>query len=1314
MDKLIPEYPKQNDPEIQPKVAAKEELQEYAGRQDERLSEDKPFFNQQILIMYLMRFLDVLLLYHRAGTGKTITFARSTEDYIDRMNNDGTIGRIIYLSPSGNLEQETKYQLVFRYPNSRYLTPEIRDAKSIKSRKNNITRALGKYYQFSTYERFWKANYKKSESALINEFGRTYFVLDEYQLVNDKSTQGKEINNWLKYLLRLLHGRIKLLICTATPIIDNVRELVKFANILNLEDVKGTLTPDDPDMEPKIKAWFAGRVSYVRELDTGIQLKYRGEPLFKGSYQTVVAEEMGILQSIVYTKAYLEQGSANVWQIPREASDCIFPDGSTGKQGAEKYFTSIDDDSFESPLLMEYLGTGKCKKCKNVNYLKVPKGDKFPPEEWDDMGDYYQRVLCPCKQRVLEKIGVLSVKAKSYIESLFRIWKNSYPRKGVSYCNCETVEVGVAPMSIFLEAMGFERYRYAKGHVTVDKLNLEPKLRFIPIIGKKNDKKSILSARDIIYHPDNVEGDFINVILGSQATRVGLNFYSTINITKYGPWWNPGSSYQAISRAIRATSHETMRRKMEEEIAKGNLPQDAKITVSIYQLCAIPISAQKAIEYYKIITGDEETLEQGDNREYQETLKEIFTEEDILLYIGFLATGKVHPKFIPEPDENLDVNPEKIPDKIKEMITEEINPKLYERLFKEREPAPRSKKEKSSKKSSKKKAESKEEVEEEENEEDVNATGYDKEELDLGDDERDEEEMEALDEEVVKTLPLDVYPPSIESRMYNETERKDKPNAKALYYMKRDAVDCQLQLARNIHENDEDLSPSCDYNICKYTPYMPYNGPPDLSTYNILYSSKDVETIRAYMRDDVMGTTNINRKKYIDGHQLHIESIPERLAFFVLSQEYVVKRFGYTSRVIDYGGLIYSGPPLENFYDENLIFTYVDLKNMIVKKSTEELMKIREITGFEKLQTEISKLEAYDIVQLVENIIDDYEHDRTAAKLKIQTSQRIKFADQIILKVFQRYIFASLFDNEKDAEGNTFNEKQIRFRNRPTALINKIAETIGKTSRRTESLPSSTGSSRKKGTPDRTMKKKAKEVEIIDEYMDPDAKIENIRLYVHLLNHLVPDISNCKYTEMKDYIEAKVQLRVYDSGEWKNGVWRRGIWRDATSAERIVYSLVIKDLIADSFPRSSIYGIISASKTNVEFKIRGEGEKEKTTVTLQNCGNRVKGVLYAYLAKLGYKVRYKDISNKMLKKLWADAKFNEKIPPFLEDDEDLYKKKMAAIYREGLERDGRGKTSYEKGELCNMIRDLLEKKGLLIYLIDWKAGEQIWKTLRRQ
>ena len=81
---LLPLYPSPNNPLFQALIASKPEFRQYMGETNEKLGPEKLFFNHQEIIKLLMRFLDELILFHEAGTGKTLSFANATEDMLDR------------------------------------------------------------------------------------------------------------------------------------------------------------------------------------------------------------------------------------------------------------------------------------------------------------------------------------------------------------------------------------------------------------------------------------------------------------------------------------------------------------------------------------------------------------------------------------------------------------------------------------------------------------------------------------------------------------------------------------------------------------------------------------------------------------------------------------------------------------------------------------------------------------------------------------------------------------------------------------------------------------------------------------------------------------------------------------------------------------------------------------------------------------------------------------------------------------------------------------------------------------------------------
>ena len=70
MDDYIPQYPSADDPDIQLKIARKLEFRQLAGQSQEQVKPGE-FLRHQLLCARLMLFLDVMLLFHETGTGKS-------------------------------------------------------------------------------------------------------------------------------------------------------------------------------------------------------------------------------------------------------------------------------------------------------------------------------------------------------------------------------------------------------------------------------------------------------------------------------------------------------------------------------------------------------------------------------------------------------------------------------------------------------------------------------------------------------------------------------------------------------------------------------------------------------------------------------------------------------------------------------------------------------------------------------------------------------------------------------------------------------------------------------------------------------------------------------------------------------------------------------------------------------------------------------------------------------------------------------------------------------------------------------------------
>ena len=220
--------------------------------------------------------------------------------------------------------------------------------------------------------------------------------------------------------------------------------------------------------------------------------------------------------------------------------------------------------------------------------------------------------------------------------------------------------------------MGYERFKYplrdkenkpVEITVTTTNIGIEKKPRYIPITDYAGQEKDIVRlVRDIINHPLNYQGEYVQVILGSRVTMLGLSFYHNINIEIYDPWWNPAATYQARSRGIRATSHEEMLR----QLRKNN--ENARITVHIYQHAALPLDINDAKnQLISLLEGEAEPVN--------------YTIQELANYLNFLVTGEVRPQLIPGiRGQNLSLN---IPERrITNPTTKQFDPEILQDLMK--------------------------------------------------------------------------------------------------------------------------------------------------------------------------------------------------------------------------------------------------------------------------------------------------------------------------------------------------------------------------------------------------------------------------------------------------------------------------------------------------------------------------------------------------------------------------------------------------------------------------------------------------------
>ena len=71
-----------------------------------------------------------------------------------------------------------------------------------------------------------------------------------------------------------------------------------------------------------------------------------------------------------------------------------------------------------------------------------------------------------------------------------------------------------------------------------------------------NEKKKLIGEYNL---PQNCNGEYVNVILGTDVVKEGLNFHHIQKIHILTPHWNFSKTEQIIGRGIRYRSHDSLK-----------------------------------------------------------------------------------------------------------------------------------------------------------------------------------------------------------------------------------------------------------------------------------------------------------------------------------------------------------------------------------------------------------------------------------------------------------------------------------------------------------------------------------------------------------------------------------------------------------------------------------------------------------------------------------------------------------------------------------------------------------------------------------
>jgi hypothetical protein len=443
-------------------------------------------------------------------------------------------GAIIFAKGSnilGNFQKE----LVEKCTSGKYYPKNYKNNTEMENvrRINKMT----SFYSFYTFAKFSKNIKKISDSEIKKLYSNKIIVIDEVhnlqiqssELDEDEKKEKKPFDKedpleiyWQFH--RFLHviENTKILLLSGTPMKDGVEEFASITNlIIPLKDqfpigkyFLDQYTNQDKGVYilkkekiPEIKNKLKGKISFLKEPESSVEKKFIGNVYGGLKYFIVNPVFMSKFQSKHYNNAY-KKDTKSIYLHSREASLFVYPDGSYGKEGFNKYIKEGE----------------KGKKFHLSSELKNLIYDKDP-------------------SKVLDNIGKYSATYKEVIKQILNTNGNCFIYSSLAKGS------GAILFSLLLELFNYSK---ANG------LEKEKKNRYAILTNKTASANDLKRINERFNRSDNKHGEYIKVIIGSRAISEGFSFKNVIFEAINTPHWNYSETAQALARGIRLNSHKEL------------------------------------------------------------------------------------------------------------------------------------------------------------------------------------------------------------------------------------------------------------------------------------------------------------------------------------------------------------------------------------------------------------------------------------------------------------------------------------------------------------------------------------------------------------------------------------------------------------------------------------------------------------------------------------------------------------------------------------------------------------------------------------
>lgn len=458
----------------------------------------------------------------------------------------------------------------------------------------------------------------------------TFYVIDEAHRLPGENLQniinGENMNYKLIRLMLKSVERSKVVVFTATPMNNSTNEIIPILNlILSYEDEIPLKSTDldkmsDEEIQRLVNEKCKDNIFYVSANPAGIVLQYEGVPL-EGtpfSYDMCYMEGKQLEQYIAASQGELIDYSVQRGSEGLDTEDLRRDSLYTAETMASLCWAPLDKSVQER------------REGKLVSVRK-PVSIILPPDSpviRQMAADWERRVRSTMEKtrRTQEKYkGHVRemVDAQPYLFDTERMatygeapenWRvdgpkgNNLRQRSAKYYNilkemlfgpgdyvCIVyfrflVNSGMESFVAIAILNGYERYDDTLSDVVAGDhiVGLEKKKRFI-VLTPNMKSATVRLWLNIVKHPDNAFGEYINMVIISPGMKVGISVFSVQRYFHTGPEWSPWGELQSLYRGIREGGAEAVLKR------RGTWPEGEMVIRISCQCAMIPSAVAKKL-----------------------------------------------------------------------------------------------------------------------------------------------------------------------------------------------------------------------------------------------------------------------------------------------------------------------------------------------------------------------------------------------------------------------------------------------------------------------------------------------------------------------------------------------------------------------------------------------------------------------------------------------------------------------------------------------------------------------------------------------